>query len=422
MCKTPLTVVQISDLHLDPSNHKKRKRLEAVRRAVLAAEPDVIVVSGDVSNDGFCHDGMFEQINSELAAFGLPMLLIPGNHDVGDRSGEQNEIKREYLTRWNSVFGQDRFSHTSSDWSIVGINSQILGSGFHEEADQFAWLDNELSEAEKAGRQVAMFLHSAAYVLDRDEVLEGPTQYWGFNPYPRRELLKRLDRPSVRLVANGHLHWHHVFERNGALHVWCPSTELIVDDAIFPRGGDVIGFMRYTFNKTTIEPQLVPLDMPSEHVFFHRRTLERSGHDPVTMAELAIDFTGTLSKDGALLPGVAERLRKLAKRIRITVLTADTFGKAHEAMAGLPVELQLIATGINKKEYVKKLGTGSLVAIGNGRNDVEMIKQAAIGIAVVGPEGGSGELIGVADVVVNDINDALDLVANPLRLKATLRD
>ena len=422
MSKPPFTVVQISDLHMDPSNPENRKRLEAVRAAALDAEPDVLVISGDVSDDGFCHDGMFERIKSELATFGRPTLLIPGNHDVGDRAGEQNEIKREYLMRWKSVFGQDRFSHINGNWSILGINTQILGSGFHEEADQFEWLDVELAQAEQAGRRVAMFLHAAAYLLDRDEVLEGPSQYWGFNPYPRRELLKRLDRPSVKLVANGHLHWHQVFERGGALHVWCPGTQLIVDDAIFPRGGDVIGFMRYTFNETTIEPQLVPLDMPAERIFFHRCTVERPGHDPLTMAELVLDFTGTLSKDGALLPGVAERLRKLAKRIRITVLTADTFGKAREALAGLPVEFQLIATGIDKRAYVNKLGAGSLVAIGNGRNDVEMVKQAAIGIAVVGPEGGSGELIGAADVVVNDINDALDLVANPLRLKATLRD
>jgi GTP-binding protein EngB required for normal cell division len=40
----------------------------------------------------------------------------------------------------------------------------------------------------------------------------------------------------------------------------------------------------------------------------------------------------------------------------------------------------------------------------------------------IGPEGASAELLLVADVVVRDVLDALDLITNPLRLKATLRD
>ena len=41
---------------------------------------------------------------------------------------------------------------------------------------------------------------------------------------------------------------------------------------------------------------------------------------------------------------------------------------------------------------------------------------------VVGPEGAAAGLMGPADIVTRDILDALDLITNPLRLKATLRD
>jgi soluble P-type ATPase len=34
----------------------------------------------------------------------------------------------------------------------------------------------------------------------------------------------------------------------------------------------------------------------------------------------------------------------------------------------------------------------------------------------------TAELLLVADVIVHDVLDALDLITNPLRLKATLRD
>ena len=51
-----------------------------------------------------------------------------------------------------------------------------------------------------------------------------------------------------------------------------------------------------------------------------------------------------------------------------------------------------------------------------------MIRLAALGIAVIRPEGCAGELIAAAKIVAGDILAALDLLRIPLRLKATLRD
>jgi len=143
---------------------------------------------------------------------------------------------------------------------------------------------------------------------------------------------------------------------------------------------------------------------------------------PRSFTRLVLDFTGTLSLDGALIPGVAGRLEKLSEDLRITVLTADTFGTAREALRDLPVHVEIIRDGAHKAEVVTGMEPATLIAIGNGRNDVPMMKVAEVGIAVVGPEGASAELLAAAHVVTRDILDALDLVANPLRLKATLRD
>ena len=63
-----------------------------------------------------------------------------------------------------------------------------------------------------------------------------------------------------------------------------------------------------------------------------------------------------------------------------------------------------------------------MIAVGNGRNDIPLMALAGLTIAVIGREGASVELLLAADVVVRDILDALDLITNPLRLKATLRD
>jgi P-type E1-E2 ATPase len=151
-------------------------------------------------------------------------------------------------------------------------------------------------------------------------------------------------------------------------------------------------------------------------------TVELPGRDPVILRHLVLDFSGTLSREGVLLDGVAGRIRRIAERLRVVVLTADTFGRAREALAGLPVEMHMIRTGRDKLAFVEKTGADHVAAIGNGHNDAAMAKRARVGIAVIGPEGAAGDLIASADVVVREINDALDLLLSPLRLTATLRD
>lgn len=150
-------------------------------------------------------------------------------------------------------------------------------------------------------------------------------------------------------------------------------------------------------------------------------TLQVPGRDRLSLAHLVLDFTGTLSKDGRLLPGVAVRLRRLARLLRIVVATADTFGAAMKALNGLPVKVRLVRIGADKARLVNSLGRGRVAAIGNGRNDVPMCRRAAVSIAVIGPEGAAAELLRAGDVAVGDIRDALDLLLNPLRLAATLR-
>ena len=137
---------------------------------------------------------------------------------------------------------------------------------------------------------------------------------------------------------------------------------------------------------------------------------------------LVLDFTGTLSQGGALIPGVGDRLRRLAPLLQITVLTADTFGTVERELSDQPVTVRIIADGWEKAGFVRGVGADQVIAVGNGRNDIPMVEAAGLGIAVMGPEGSAAGLLQVADVVSRDINEALDLILDPLRLKATLRD
>jgi soluble P-type ATPase len=154
-----------------------------------------------------------------------------------------------------------------------------------------------------------------------------------------------------------------------------------------------------------------------------RRPIEVAipGERPVVLSHLVLDFNGTLAQDGNLLSGVAIRLRKLGRQLRIVVVTADTFGKARSAFQGLPVAVEIVETGRDKLRLLKRLGPARVAIIGNGRNDVPMMREAALSIAVVGPEGAAGEAVRAAGILVRDIRDGLDLLLKPLRLKATYR-
>ncbi|HTP65559.1 MAG TPA: HAD hydrolase family protein [Geobacteraceae bacterium] len=144
----------------------------------------------------------------------------------------------------------------------------------------------------------------------------------------------------------------------------------------------------------------------------------------VRLEHLVSDFTGTLSVDGALLPGVKVPLNKVAKVVKLHVLTADTFGTAQAACAGVDCALTVLSgevVDIQKERYVRDLGAESVIAIGNGNNDRKMLAAARIGIAVMEGEGCSLNSILSADIVVRSINDGLGLLLEPRKLKATLR-
>ena len=148
------------------------------------------------------------------------------------------------------------------------------------------------------------------------------------------------------------------------------------------------------------------------------------GAQPLRLTYLILDYNGTLARDGSILPGVAERLKILAEHLEIHIVTADTFGNVLTQVARLPVKLAIILPEKQaqaKAAYIENLGPSNAVAIGNGRNDALMLQQAALGIAVMQTEGAATAALLAAEIITPGIIDALDLLLQPDRLKATLR-
>ncbi len=148
------------------------------------------------------------------------------------------------------------------------------------------------------------------------------------------------------------------------------------------------------------------------------------GFGEVKVEYLVSDFTGTLSVDGELLPGVRDRLNRISEFMQVRILTADTFGKAREALEKVNGTITILTGSdhdLQKEAYVKELGQDKVVALGNGNNDRKMLAAARVGIAVAEDEGCAVEAIVAANIMVRSAQDGLDLLLNPKRLKATLR-
>ena len=152
--------------------------------------------------------------------------------------------------------------------------------------------------------------------------------------------------------------------------------------------------------------------------------LEIPGFRTVKLEHLVLDVNGTLSLDGHLIDGVAQRVILLKQKLTVHLLTADTYRTAGDLASTLGARFRRVGPpgeAKAKRDYVRELGARGVVAIGNGANDVLMMEEAELGIAVLGPEGAYAGLLRVADVVARDIACALDCLLHPVRLVATLR-
>jgi P-type E1-E2 ATPase len=148
------------------------------------------------------------------------------------------------------------------------------------------------------------------------------------------------------------------------------------------------------------------------------------GRGLIQLQHLVCDVNGTLAVDGQLMEGVKQRLSTLRDRLTLHMLTADTHGKQDiiDIQLGLTaVRIQPGNEAEQKATYVKQLGAETIVAIGQGANDAEMLRTAALGICVLSPEGIAVETLLGADLTVANIYEALEILEKPLRIVATLR-
>jgi soluble P-type ATPase len=151
------------------------------------------------------------------------------------------------------------------------------------------------------------------------------------------------------------------------------------------------------------------------------RRIAIPGRPTLELGHLVLDVNGTLTNRGVLVESAVAGLRALRGALDLHLVSADTFGSLVGIAATLDLESHVVESGAEKVRYVRELGAERCAAVGNGANDADMLREVALGIAVIGPEGAASAAVAAADVVCRSIEDAFALLLDEAALAATLR-
>lgn len=255
------TIAQVSDTHLSATHGYFYDNWRVLCEDVRRHSPDLVVHSGDLCFNAPDAPLDLEFARTELARLPSPWLAIPGNHDVGE-PGEQTRLGQavnvQRLDQWTHNVGAAHFCHDLGDWRLIGLNTEIMGSGLRQEREQQAFLDASL--AASGGRPIGLFLHKPLFISEPEEA-DGAGHC--VLRTPRLALMRCLERFPLRFVASGHLHSYHYRQEAGIDYVWCPTTAMVQPHRQWPVPvANRAGYLQWQFDNdscahTLIEPPLM---------------------------------------------------------------------------------------------------------------------------------------------------------------------
>jgi 3',5'-cyclic AMP phosphodiesterase CpdA len=253
------TVVQISDTHLSPSRAQFVPNWNALARWVRRQDSMLIINTGDVSLNGAQDPSELLFCRDQFTTMGVPMLCVPGNHDVGDTPhiAPDQPVTDERQQQWRSVFGDDWWFHDIGNWRLIGLNNMLMGTGRPDEIKQMEWFEATLRSS--GDRCLALFMHRPAFI---DVPEEPEDRKWALSPESRARLLDLVSQYHIALVASGHVHRSRNFEAAGTRYVWCPSGAFLCGHLIqrdLP-GEKKLGSVIHTFTDRDVSSEFVEPD------------------------------------------------------------------------------------------------------------------------------------------------------------------
>ncbi len=209
--RSDLRLIQLSDCHVsaDPAARYRglnpRVTLEAVLEVAMGWQPDLLLVTGDLSEDASPES--YRYLADQFAQLGVPVLSLPGNHD----------LPQAQKASFPDCPVDEPWVHDTGGWRLVLLNSTVANEVPGALSDRML---NGLRSclAESPGIPKLLALHHQPVLtgsawIDRYPLLK-PERLWTVLD----------DYPEVRAVVWGHI--HHVFSvrRRAMRLLGAPST------------------------------------------------------------------------------------------------------------------------------------------------------------------------------------------------------
>jgi 3',5'-cyclic AMP phosphodiesterase CpdA len=238
------TLVHLSDLHFGRVDHVL---LAPLRALVERIDPDVVVVSGDLTQRA--KPEQFEQARAWLDTLPGPQIIVPGNHDISLYNVFRRFVKplaryKRYITDELDPFYLD------DEIAVVGVNT----------ARSFTFKDGTVSSAqlETVQRQLAGVPESVTRIVVAHHPFDLPEHF------EERDLVNRAPRAmkafaewGVDILMGGHMHASHAGS-TAARYQLSEYAALVVQagTATSTRGRGEVN----SFNVLRVEPQKVEID------------------------------------------------------------------------------------------------------------------------------------------------------------------
>ena len=253
-----LKFIQITDTHLSPEELDFTRRAEQARAEALAHEPDLIVISGDLTQFGTEQD--FAALKEFLAPITVPLHLVAGNHDIGDKisSYTHDHLTVARIERYQAHAGPLYHSFDHGPCHVTCFDTGILNSGLPIEAEQREWLEADLAAARGAQHRLAV-THYPLFWDRPDETLTAESGYYTVEEPARSDLLGLMERHGVDIYLCGHIHQVREAMWRGTEYLCTASTAFCVG----PNKRE-LGYRLAECREGGPRTRMVPLNLPPD--------------------------------------------------------------------------------------------------------------------------------------------------------------
>jgi 3',5'-cyclic AMP phosphodiesterase CpdA len=257
-----MRIIQLSDTHISHLGGTPSQNMalltgylnDVLRPDLVVNTGDLVILDPDSQPDRETARALHQRIDA-------PLLVLPGNHDVGESGPDPwmgISVTSDRVAGYISSWGPDRFFRLgsadtgSAGWAFVGINSERMSSGLPEEAEQWDWLAGIAEQVR--GMSVMLFLHKPLWFPGAPQPGVTVTEA------DRHRLISLFSGARLRVVANGHVHrYQHTFAGQ-ILTVSSPSlTFATTPDPERGLGPGPSGIVEYLIDGDTVRADFHPV-------------------------------------------------------------------------------------------------------------------------------------------------------------------